>query len=188
MTRPRDHTHGADVIARGVERNYSVETRQPDLTAGACVGEAPAHHDDPDPWHDDTEAADTEAKAVCDTCPVLDACRTWIMAAEGGAGLTSRAGVWGGLTARERHSRWRAEYRRRYNVRLSDGLVHVDDRLVDHIRALMAAGWTPWRIGTESNTSSSPRSILAGQKVCRQGTYEAIMSLRVPVAQGLVSA
>lgn len=49
-------------------------------------------------------AAADEAKAVCDGCPVRRQCLDYALRIEGGAEAGSRAGIWGGLTPRERHA------------------------------------------------------------------------------------
>lgn len=59
-------------------------------TLAACRGTSPTLFYDPHP------AAVAVAKAVCDTCPVRDACRTWALE------VGEEFGVWGGLAADER--------------------------------------------------------------------------------------
>jgi WhiB family redox-sensing transcriptional regulator len=59
------------------------------MTDGACRG-LPYGWMFPDHW-----ATALERKAICATCPVVDACREY--------GLDEHHGVWGGLTERERN-------------------------------------------------------------------------------------
>lgn len=49
-------------------------------------------------------AAADEAKAVCAMCPVRKPCLDYALAFEGGSEHGQRAGIWGGLTPRERHA------------------------------------------------------------------------------------
>ena len=42
------------------------------------------------------------AKRVCVGCPALDVCLEWAMSIEAGTGHTSRFGVYGGMTGRQR--------------------------------------------------------------------------------------
>ena len=49
------------------------------------------------PGRDPDLTMTTAAKAVCETCPALDACRTWAL----GQG-SLLYGIWGGLTEKER--------------------------------------------------------------------------------------
>lgn len=59
---------------------------------------------DPDLWFPEQgdRAANHAAKEICAWCPVMTECRQWA--------LDSREpyGVWGGMSARERRSVWRA--------------------------------------------------------------------------------
>lgn len=49
-----------------------------------------------------------EAKRICDSCPVIDQCRNWVMSTEPPG---QRLGMVGGLTPDERHSIHRARQR-----------------------------------------------------------------------------
>lgn len=62
---------------------------------------------DPDLWFPDKGnwTSSRSARALCQTCPLLAACRSWALANPDEA----REGIWGGLTERERS----AERRRR---------------------------------------------------------------------------
>lgn len=60
----------------------------------ACTG-LPTALFFPDPTHPDP-ASVAEAKAVCGRCPVVEQCRD--------AGASEAHGIWGGLTASERHA------------------------------------------------------------------------------------
>jgi WhiB family redox-sensing transcriptional regulator len=42
------------------------------------------------------------AKTVCTGCPALDVCLEWALAFEAGVGHSGRAGIYGGLTPRQR--------------------------------------------------------------------------------------
>ncbi|MFC8447576.1 WhiB family transcriptional regulator [Kitasatospora sp. NPDC057223] len=44
-----------------------------------------------------------DAKAACAACPLLEPCRTEVMAREAGAGEKSRFGICGGMTPKERY-------------------------------------------------------------------------------------
>jgi hypothetical protein len=58
---------------------------------------------DPELWHPDRRSDPaTEAKRVCEDCPVRWKCLDTAMAAEAGLHSASRYGIWGGLTPRER--------------------------------------------------------------------------------------
>lgn len=61
----------------------------PDLSEGSCRGL------DPELFFPGRGESTTEARAVCQTCPCLDACLEWAIANES-------FGVWGGTTERER--------------------------------------------------------------------------------------
>jgi WhiB family redox-sensing transcriptional regulator len=50
------------------------------------------------------DGAARAAKAICGTCPVRIQCGNYALRAESGFGLYARAGVWGGMTARERYA------------------------------------------------------------------------------------
>jgi WhiB family transcriptional regulator, redox-sensing transcriptional regulator len=67
-------------------------SRMPDLDAGACRTEP----DVPDFFADSNNtSAIATAKAMCETCPLLETCRAWALHNE-------PYGVWGGLSERER--------------------------------------------------------------------------------------
>ncbi|MFF4409741.1 WhiB family transcriptional regulator [Streptomyces sp. NPDC001404] len=57
--------------------------------------------------------AESAAKTICSSCPLLDACRAY---AVGGTGWWEADGVWGGLSAAERRAMRRAERKRRNRV------------------------------------------------------------------------
>lgn len=63
--------------------------------------------------HDADNDARRAAVRVCATCPVRQQCLNEAMAREGGRGLDSRHGIYGGLTPRQRM----AAYRRTWNTR-----------------------------------------------------------------------
>jgi WhiB family redox-sensing transcriptional regulator len=54
-----------------------------------------------------------DAKQVCAECPVLAACRAYILDGEGGIDVSRRAGIYGGLTPKERFAVHRRSVRRR---------------------------------------------------------------------------
>lgn len=66
----------------------------PFLTAGPA---ACATHPDPDLWHSTAATAQRAAVRVCTGCPLRAAC------ADHALTVPEREGVWGGLTADERH-------------------------------------------------------------------------------------
>ena len=60
-----------------------------------------------------------EAKALCASCPVLDACLEWSIGAvpgDGKSGLREPDGIWGGLTKDERYAERRRRTRRAAQV------------------------------------------------------------------------
>lgn len=64
----------------------------------ACVGQ------DPEIWFADDAATKALALATCAACPVLDACRTYILAAEGNASPSSRFGIAAGMSPKARRT------------------------------------------------------------------------------------
>ncbi len=81
--------------------------RPPDWAArAACAGLTHPWHD---PWFPDTESRAgsnndlyTEARLVCDTCPVWRDCRDDAMTQESGRSKRNRFGFRGGLTPTQR--------------------------------------------------------------------------------------
>lgn len=72
-----------------------------ELTAGACAQPG----SDPDTWFNpDTE---TQAIAVCESCPVIAACRDWA------AAVRPAFGIWAGMTPQQRIDQRRREQRRK---------------------------------------------------------------------------
>lgn len=69
-----------------------VDRDAPDLRGAACIGHA-------DLFYPDTEDNYEEARKICGTCPVLEACLEWAMRNER---PSYRHGMWGSLTPRER--------------------------------------------------------------------------------------
>jgi WhiB family redox-sensing transcriptional regulator len=73
--------------------------------ARAWLKDAACRADDIDPdafFHDNNAAHITQARAICQTCPVRRACLTDCMRHEGGRAAVSRYGVYAGLTPRQR--------------------------------------------------------------------------------------
>lgn len=66
--------------------------------AAACSGT------DPELFHPDSEspAAQQDAKELCAACPVRETCLDEALAEEAGLGLTSRFGIRGGMSRRQR--------------------------------------------------------------------------------------
>lgn len=60
----------------------------------------PCRTTDPDLWFSEVLADRERAKALCRTCPLMDACAEW--------GRGEEYGVWAGLSAPERHRQERA--------------------------------------------------------------------------------
>lgn len=63
---------------------------------------------DPDLWHPagtgpQAAAQTRQAQQICARCPVIEACLRAALDIERGAGAARRHGIWGGLTARQRH-------------------------------------------------------------------------------------
>jgi len=48
----------------------------------------------------------SDAKEFCNSCPVRKFCLSAALKSEEGHSQSQRAGIWGGLTARERHLLW----------------------------------------------------------------------------------
>ena len=63
----------------------------------ACIGHEELFYSAEDESKGERRRKETEAKAVCATCPVFDACRKFALESE------ELYGVWGGLTESERH-------------------------------------------------------------------------------------
>lgn len=60
-----------------------------------------------------------DAKWVCANCPVLAACRAYILNEEGGRGRESRYGIYAGLTPNERYAAHRRALRNRETADVS---------------------------------------------------------------------
>lgn len=79
---------------------FGLEDTSPDTPAwmleAACAGH------DPGLWFAEKGATYAEALAVCEGCPVRAECLEHALDAEAGAHGSSRHGVWGGATPRER--------------------------------------------------------------------------------------
>ena len=65
---------------------------------------------DPEAFYPEKGGSVKEAKKVCESCPVREACLVWAMARD------EKHGVWGGLTERERRARRKKEGRRSAGV------------------------------------------------------------------------
>lgn len=63
----------------------------------ACIGHEDLFYSAEDESKGERRRKEDRAKAVCETCPVLDTCRTFALESE------ELYGVWGGLTEAERH-------------------------------------------------------------------------------------
>lgn len=75
-------------------------------TLGACRGLQTTMFFHPEYERGDTRRRrETEAKAVCQRCPVIEQCRTHALK------VHEPYGVWGGLSAEEREERFRAQRR-----------------------------------------------------------------------------
>lgn len=68
--------------------------------AGTWANAALCRYDDPEIWF--TDATEHDARLVCGWCPVRQHCLDEAMAADNGLGTSSRYGVYGGLTGKER--------------------------------------------------------------------------------------
>lgn len=91
-TRAGLHAPGYD---RGADWRESAACREIPVTS------------DWDPWYPDTELRDfTQARAICDTCPVAQQCLDTALDEERGLARSSRHGMRGGKTAAER---WAAD-------------------------------------------------------------------------------
>ena len=66
------------------------------MAAAACAGA------DPSAWFPGKGGSYGDAAAVCDDCPVREACLDHALALEGNAPGNHRVGMWGGLTPKER--------------------------------------------------------------------------------------
>jgi WhiB family redox-sensing transcriptional regulator len=64
---------------------------------------------------DEPEYNPERAKAICERCPLRDACLETAMKAERSLPAQHRAGIWGGKTAMERASLDRRVRRQQYN-------------------------------------------------------------------------
>jgi WhiB family redox-sensing transcriptional regulator len=89
------------VLADGIHRNEPLDAaalfdllagRRPAWQADAACREHPEVS-----WFSSRGGDQREAKAICKGCLVLDDCRSWALAQD-----PWLAGVWGGMTARER--------------------------------------------------------------------------------------
>jgi hypothetical protein len=65
-----------------------------ELRAGLC---ASGEHD-PDLWTSSSHAERAQAKAICATCPALEACRDWSLSLS----VWDTSAIWGGLGAKAR--------------------------------------------------------------------------------------
>ena len=72
----------------GHKRRYTNQT--PWWDQAACKGV------NPDMFHPQRGQSPSPAKRICETCPVLNTCRSYALS------VGERIGVWGGLTAKER--------------------------------------------------------------------------------------
>lgn len=84
-----------------IHSGHGTSTRPDWRDNGLC-----ATHYDPDLWHPDGTSGRydqqiDEAKAICRTCPVMEACQAWAF------DQREQHGVWGGLSAPERRNIWR---------------------------------------------------------------------------------
>lgn len=81
----------------------SIRPAGPWTRQAACAGS------DPDLWFTDTRspAAYTEAKAICDRCPVQPQCLDWALE------IRTTHGLWGGLTPHQRRALRAIRHRRR---------------------------------------------------------------------------
>lgn len=83
-----------DTLERGDDWRTAGACRETDPEIFFAVGEGPEALQQTD-----------DAKAVCNACPVKDICRDWAV------GTRQEHGVWGGMTAKERHNLRRREAR-----------------------------------------------------------------------------
>lgn len=88
----------------GLVTSPETVARYVELLAAVADAGGPPCQIDPDRWHRGEEDPETaEALALCEVCPVLDACRSYALAAR------EPLGTWGGMTASERRARRRLE-------------------------------------------------------------------------------
>lgn len=95
-----------------------------------------ATHDDPDLWFPigDSPAAKeqaSQAKAICRTCPALQACGTWSLESRQGFG------VWGGWTEQERRA-----FLRSRGIRIKQPGIRDDEPPADESAPLRKGGAT----------------------------------------------
>ena len=57
---------------------------------------------DPETWFPPPGASPDEAIMICHRCPVLAACKEWVMGVETGQPPRARHGIYAGMTATER--------------------------------------------------------------------------------------
>ena len=112
---------------------------------GPWVERALCAQTDPDLWHQDkpNPAANERAKRVCRACPVAAECLTFALDND------ERFGIWGAMTADERHEVTKRKRERPQNVPA------IEDRreFARQVASLKDRGWTYAQIAADFGTT-----------------------------------